>query len=257
MAHNVRVQPDTTWKRGYVPKGSDLAGIDANVTATLNGDAGGTWTPTSNVSVGGAGLVIAAPSSGDIIVSAPISFGKGTADDAFGLGASHPGRTRSIQTNMLEASSEFATASAAGISPSVIGGRVIVPLRVYHGSRLISAIFRFSIGQTHTAQPDVPPRFRVFALSPAGLVLPMTSAIFGGDAQGFVPFPVQTTVGNYNTGGPFSIFFDQNNVVDVTAFNYFAEIIDEDGANTWTTTPNTYASVTCNVDSIAILDGRY
>ena len=99
----------------------------------------------------------------------------------------------------------------------------------------------------------------MIAVDANGAVYPMTSKLLGGDASGFythgpvgAPANWAPSVGVQQDG----IYFDQNNVVDTSRFSYFIEILEEDGTGAWSTTPNTWVSVTLNMTGIALLDGR-
>ena len=99
MSHLNRAQPDATWKRGYITVGNDLKTIDQNTFVAINGDEGGTWAPSANIVIGGAGVVVAGPwimsgANCTVTSAAPITFGKG----AGGAGATTIGAVAGVTT---------------------------------------------------------------------------------------------------------------------------------------------------------------
>ena len=93
------------WVDGPVVLGTEMAALDASLTASINGDGGSNtvpYTPSSPLSIGGAGLWIAGPcllgGVGDVQMIQnlpPIMFGD---NDYFQLLAGHVGASRLIHS---------------------------------------------------------------------------------------------------------------------------------------------------------------
>jgi hypothetical protein len=113
MAHNTRTQLDAVWNNGgaegYQPSSADLESLDAKLFAAVNGDQGGTWAPAAPIIFGNVANNLA-PS---ITIGPSIVCYGGSIKTAAGsriiyddtayplLGASHPGRQRTIVTSCM------------------------------------------------------------------------------------------------------------------------------------------------------------
>lgn len=256
MAHFARTESDATWTTGnYVTLISDWTSIDAKCAQAINGDDGGTWAPTSVISIGGQGLVLSGPctvfGTGLLQSAVPGAFQLGDGDYPV-LGTGHSGQSGTVKTSCLAGRSNvagFAQASPAAIPtvPSALvpnmpaGGaqtqlvqgsalQFVVGLTVPHGATLSSATVHWIVGFTHTATPT-PPRMRIVRLDANGNATPLTSTAAGGDASGFVSPVISSGAGWFNAGQPQSLTItcDQNNVVDNTQFDYVLQVFEETG----------------------------
>lgn len=274
MAHLLRTQRDTVWKRGYITVGNDLKTIDQNTFVAINGDAGGTWTPSGALEIDGAGVVIAGPcvvSGASMVVAVP-TFNKGTADDAFGLGASHAGRSQTLVQGLVECYSSqpewvaFATGDVnlvQGLITLVAGVRFLTPIRVFHGATLTSVTLKFAVIYAHGAgRPANLAQMRIVAIDALGNVLPL-GAGSGIDAGGFTAVSAATTGSAWYAGNTVQTYVytcSQNNVIDLGKYTYWMEIIDESGSvNTFPAnagTGNLFVSATSALSGIAVFDGR-
>lgn len=266
MSHLVRAITDTALKRGYVTVGNDLKTIDQNTFVAVNGDAGGTWTPANTLAINGAGVVAAGPwavSGSQMTVYAP-TFGKGTADDVFGLSATHPGRSQTLNQPLVECYSSQPegivfvpgfTNAISWLQTTQLGVRFLTLLRVFGGATLETVTLKFSIAGSHASLPAVFPQMRVIAIDGQGNVLPLgAGALF--DAGGFHALTAVTTAAAYNALVNATLVYacSQNNVIDRSTYTYWLEIIEESGANA--IAGNVFMSAVSLLDNIALFDGR-
>lgn len=280
MAHLNRAQPD--WKRGYVTVGNDLKVIDQNSFVAVNGDAGGTWTPGADLSIAGAGMVAAAPwtvAGASAVLYAP-TFGKGTADDAFGLAPAHPGRSWTLVQALAACHAVYPEqvfivlgpgGLIQGLQTDTPGARWLSPLRVYGGATLETVSLRFIVAFTHTVLPASLAQMRVIAVDALGGIFPMgAGALF--DNGGFHAVSAASTAAAWNASSSpqtFTYVCSQNNVIDLAKFTYWLEIIEEVGPPATptlncfpaptTTIPafgNVFVSATSFLDGISLFDGR-
>lgn len=273
MAHLLRAQPDAVWVRGYVTVGADLRTIDQNTFVAINGDAGGTWTPAGTLTIGGAGMVAAVPwtaTGAGVTVLAP-TFNKGTADDYFGLANGHAGRSQTLPQVLFDCYSsqpewvQLALGDAnfvQGLLTTTPGVRFLSPIRVFNGGTLQTITLRFVVGAAHAYLPTTLPQMRIIAIDANGNVLPLASVATGADAFGFRPVASPATGAAWYNSGLTQLFTytcDQNNVLDISKYSYFVEIIEESGTNAFAANANAgnlFVSVTSLIDTITLFDGR-
>lgn len=285
MAHLLRAQPDVVWKRGYVTVGADMATIDQNTFVSVNGDAGGTWTPAADLNIGGAGMICASawtvigtsgfglPAWSTIDTNgsnAQITFGRGTPDDVFGYvtPASYTIVTGffdhySVNPEQAAVSLNYSAAVSGVLTQGSTGGRFVVPLRVFsgQGSTITTITLNWTVNWAHVAVPVTLPAMRVYAVDVNGTLFPLRASDgTTTDANGFQPISVATTAAAYNASNANQAFVytcNQNQVIDVSKYSYFVEIIDESGTGDWTAHPgNTFSSVSAVFTSVLGYDGR-
>lgn len=254
MAHNARTQPDATWTTGsYVTLASDWQSLDTKLFKAINGDQGGTWTPSSP-------LVLTGSAGGQLTVTGPtiVDWGGSLATSSSSrfslsnttwpkLSTGHVGRTRTIVTSCLrrQANPKYAVMpirkyhgiQAIACTVQAPNGVLeqtsfYVPLRVHDGSTIASATLTFRVPTPRKVGPVAMPRLRIIRADPSGLLLPLMSMAAGADVDGYIsaPFTTSPTVW-YNGGAVQSLTYacDQSNVVDVSQYQYFAQGIDEIG----------------------------
>ncbi len=76
--HFVRIRSSGLWITGSTITTDELEQLDANLYAAINGDAGGTWAPSSLITIGGSGMTVSGPLRGSDIIAATWNAG-GTA----------------------------------------------------------------------------------------------------------------------------------------------------------------------------------
>jgi hypothetical protein len=100
-----RLYPDTFYVNGNPIPAAYFVSLDAAQAAAINADAGGTWNPSTTLTVAGAGVWCAGPwtfDTADIIlatVGSPYRLTHG-ADDWVELGTGHAGATRALRTSL-------------------------------------------------------------------------------------------------------------------------------------------------------------
>jgi hypothetical protein len=108
--------------------------------------------------------------------------------------------------------------------------RMLLPLRVHDGARLTSATLTFGVSTPRQAGPIVAPRLRIFRADLSGNIVPLASIAAGADERGFLPIATPTNGPAWYANGAVQTFIypcDQNNVVDVSQYLYFAELVEE------------------------------
>lgn len=106
----------------------------------------------------------------------------------------------------------------------------VLPLRVHDGATLTKAVLTFRVPTSRSTLPRQTPQMRVVRVDSAGNTVPLCSVAGGANADGFVSFPTPTsTDGWFEDGAPktFTLTCDQNNVVDVSQYDYFLQVIEE------------------------------
>jgi hypothetical protein len=252
MAAFVRTQIDAVLVDGYVTLPSDWADLDSKIFRAVNGDRGGTWAPSAPIQF----------PAGNFQVTGPIKVyaggelrGDGTGTAFVMAGATewplfaegHTFRKRAIvqstlrrqatpQTDwILDRASQSIRSFAIAKQPtdgSAITGAAPwnMELRVHDGARLARVRFSIRVPTSRPALPVNMPRMRVLRVDPSGNVAPMKSRASGADANGFVSVPKPSTAAAWYAGGEAQTFIyecDQNNVIDVSLYQYFVEVYEE------------------------------
>jgi hypothetical protein len=249
MAHNTRRLTDAGTVIGT---SADLADafrdIDETTTKALNGADGGTFTAAATITIGGVGVQLACPvdMNGAAIAATstnPLTHGALTAtDDYIRLGPGHTGSTRTFRQWLAPVispeifwvtSADLEEGSAA--TSRFPGNRFAARLRVHDGATLASVVVRWKVKWAHAALPAKLPVFRVIRTDTNGDVQ-VLRADSGLASDGFIGLAANpSNLSNYQaSNGPqdsATYVCDQNNVVDVSKYDYLVEIIDEDGTN--------------------------
>lgn len=275
MAHLQRRRTDAAWERGRPVTGADMAFIDENTYKALNGDDGGSWTPSGLVTIGGSGVGIVGPwelldGAAVNLTLAPtvqLAFGKKTLDDAILLGEGHAERTRDMPRHTVEAFgadlSDVSVLTSDGFSLGCVttrkaGVRFLTPIEVHDGATISYVRFAFRVG-AHTELPERLTRFRVVRVAADGTVEPLkTPDGADSDSDGFSPYaPAPETAAEWPTFGVtryYDYVVSQNGLVDLSRYAYFAEILDESGPGS--EAGNFYISTTTRCSNISMLAGR-
>lgn len=269
MAHLTRAIADTVLVRGYITTTQNLIDIDQKTFVSLNGDEGGTWSPTAPIIIAGTGVVIAglwvmsgAGVSVTTGVSKPITFNKGTAGDYFGIDPSHAGYTPSTISNFFDYYAPVAQAVGwfGGLLPNQPGARFFTPLNVYSGaSKIDNVVITWRVRESHAALPQYLPRARVVAVTDEGVVIPLRTKDATTDADGFqfLPTPASPSA-YYNAHLPQTWTYTCNVVlpVDSAKYVYYIEFIEESGTNSWTSLGSQFISAVTHHSAVTIFDGR-
>lgn len=262
MAHNARIRPDSKWVTGPPLAGSEITTVDVNLTKAINGDGGGTYTPSAQIVIGGAaGLRLCTAthqlSGAGAIIQTSLSqeqFVEYGDDDYALLDSGHAGASRHLGAAGGEAVSIFNW--LLGFSPPASrapSAREWLALAVHDGATLASVTIGFVVS-VHADPPEVLPTFRPLAIDRAGTIYPLATATPGGVVP-FSPNPA-TGVAWHNGGNAqtFTITCDSPGanprvVVDRSKYAYFVEVIDESGISY--ARGNGYFDATAHLTSIA------
>ena len=265
MAHFVRTQLDATWTTGnYVPSIADWQSLDAKVFASVNGDNGGTWAPSSPIVINGtnsplAYVDVSVPTvvdfGGSLTLTSstqpPIKLAAGTYFPQFVV-AGHALSTRSLPTSCLERQATFArwhfrtvenaqyvALQGSNVMAPVAGAVLakppgfVLPLRVHDGARLGQVRLTFRVPVSRAAKPYAVPMMRVVRSDASGNIVPLRSFGAGADADGYVPIATPGDGPSWYARGQvqtFTYVCDQNQTIDVSQYTYFAQIVEEQGA---------------------------
>jgi len=249
MVAFLRELTDTDWHplrvTGVV---TALKNMDAKTVKAANGAAGSTHAPVAQITIGGSGVVIAGTwnLSGAIVTSAGkrIQHGGGSANDYLRLGAGHPVTSRSLTTPASPSAPDgflYAYASAGNnfaTTSRFRGTRVMFPLSPHDRSTLESARMRFSIRSSHANLPSMP-KFRIVRVDMNGNAVALHTSRSGNyKDDGFLDISTATTGATYYAAGAEqwspTYSTNQNNVVDLSKYAYFADFVEESGDNAFT-----------------------
>lgn len=247
MAHFARRYPDSTYVSGYVVTGDDFKFWDTNITKCVNGDGGGTWNPAAAIVIGGAGMWFALAATLNFTAFTTTSTGGHIEHDDDDY-IEYPGSFRTLASPVLcgtaprreslypwvmDATNDSVTSPAidgAGQTYAEVPWRF--PLRVHDGATVTMVTFYMALGEAHADTPQNPVRFRVVRIDRDGNETPIGTA---ADADGYVAF-----AGNYAITTGQTVAYACNEVIDLSKYDYRAEILDEYGANAWATTGNKF-----------------
>jgi hypothetical protein len=260
MSHYAREKSDAAWvdTKPVDPAGTAAGTIwknwDDKLAKVIDGHDGGTYSPQpvggAGLTIGGAGLWLGAYASIEAVndesrIITPSGSGKRITFESgwFQLKSGHPYRSATLLAlagrawdiaNNVAALAYDASLDAMALP---VSGRALVPLRVHNGATFTSARFFFRVAGGHAGVPAQLPRFRVFKRSAAGVVTNLRAA-----TSGYLTMPTPASVAAYENGaggglsGLQSVLFtcDASQVIDTSAFTYFAEVISESGTNALT-----------------------
>jgi hypothetical protein len=260
MTHNARLNPDTFYVNGKPIPASYFQGIDTAQSKAVNGDAGGTWAPSSAIQVGGAGIWL----GGGLHVVGPgatVQTGTGyrilhAANDVPVLGGGHAFNNRELVTNAGNGADTnpssftlapygFGSTFGGGMVSLTTGARLVVPIRVHDGASFTRAQVNVVVNGGHSVLPKVLPALSVIAVDSSGTVTTL----------GFSPWVAMSSPGNvgaYN-GQRLSIVYPVGSgsggvIIDRSQFVYYALIADESGAGA--VAGNAYEQIFCDMQSI-------
>ena len=239
MAHNDNVQLYGVWPNPIVPTPKRLAQLDDYQAKAINGDAGGTWTPTSPIILGGAGLTLAGSGG---TVSAIVGGVKTQSGGKLVLGNNDfptfsASRTRTIVMPIVPAMQGFGSGVDSDADPTfgclrtlcnLAGTKIVVPIPkryLHNGATLSTVTLAFRIGQPHGAPPGVQPGMTVLRVSTSGVSAALNSTAL-----------LQMSAANadayYFKGNAQTLAYtcNQNNVIDTTQYQYVFTWTEEAGA---------------------------
>lgn len=249
MAHFTRTLPDATWINGYTPTGANLDSLDGKTVKAINGDGGGSWSPATAITIGGAGVRMVGATlgmnAGNVLPAAgkKIRFGN---SDYFkkAYAVSHMvALSDAIHQQDYRGQWRISTLlTDSGVQSMRAGVKLRQQIRVHDGAALYLARFYYRIYATHVSIPSQLPQFRVFRVGMTGVEEPMASGAGIGPA-GWVTLTTPANVAAYNAGSggggsavqSFDYTVNANNVVDISKYRYYVEIIEEAGSGAWTT----------------------
>lgn len=263
MSAGSRIYPDTFYVNGAPIPAAFFIAVDAAGEHALDADAGGVWAPLTPIVIAGAGVWVVGPWTFTGAAAAQTVNGSGkrlihTDGDYVTFESGHPAQTRNLTCTLARAAdASYTWSTTAGIARFFYenvkdgqksttantvyggGGRLVMDLRVHHGSTLAFVQFYFAITQSRSALPQSLPMFRVFYVDAAGNVTNCctNTAIAGWAGNGFIQMATPSGgtpwVTYYNSGNPQYVTFtcDAGIVVDTTKYCYYVEVIDESGTN--------------------------
>lgn len=263
MAHLVPARP--AWHPLDTILPADWAAIDQNTFVAINGDNGGTWTPSAAINIGGAGMwfagltilsgVVPFGSISEVITSYPsarITFGS---NDFFQIPYWHPGQSRIIVNSCGASRGSFGWNSIRQgnlIQSGVPGCRGLVPLQVHQKAVLQTVTLTYRIASSHF--PQFLFKFRIIAVNDSGAIFPLIDASGSNDANGFYSPPATTASQYYGAGAVQTIVVSPfAPLIDKTKFRYYADIVDESG--TGALLGNQFIDVSLNFTNI--LDTKF
>ncbi len=255
MPHFTRAATDAEWNGPLDP--TWLRHIDEQTGAAINGDEGGTWTPSALIEIGGAGVAVLGPCTmpgASVIVTSAgkhIVHGRLDADDYITFAAPLP--SRSLSALITPSGNGFAHAaldSSRNLPFAATArqhlARFNAKIRVHHGATLAAVDLTWLVGGTRAAVPEFRPRFRIVRVDLDGKVEPLRVAS-DTSPEGFLTLGSTVSAAAYVAGNAAQVVtYTCNQVdrltVDVARFDYLVEIIEEGGDDAWTA-PQTIGNV--------------
>lgn len=217
MAHN-----DLVWPSGIVDgvttgDGAEFEKLDQNAFESVNGDKGGTWSPTGDpIVIGGEGL--------------SRTFESATFDD---FDADPGGKRTFVRTHAFTPYTRLygsAVLAAFGIpqgdgSGSCVSTILLVP----HGATVTKVRAFFKVASGHSTLPATGPGISIQRIKPSDTPVSLTTTLLSTDPA---LFTLPGTVVAYEDSGNTQFVDyvpDQNNVIDNEQYYYAITMIDEDG----------------------------
>ena len=257
QGHFTRVHTNGYWNTGNpVPTPTDGAQFDQIISQIINGDMGGCWAPLTQIAIAGSGLTLTAP-----LYVLGFGFLLSTASGAYllnnnnipQLGPNHVGRSRVIVSpcsagraaypfgavpffyGLQSVAQQFNFLNAAGQTIAQLPNELYVPLRVHNGATLTEVEVSFAVTQQYT--PVRTPGFRVVRVDIDGVQTTMTSAAAASAngapfTAGYLSPPAPSSASAWYNGGAaqtFTVPCDQANVIDISQYSYWLQIVDAQG----------------------------
>lgn len=284
MAHNNRVRGALDpW---LVVAPIDFARFDTNLANAINGVDGSTHGPFAPIVIGGAGLSITGPlvvargglfqvtSAGGILLAD---------NDWPQYSASHAGRTPARVYGLTEGvpwapgtwrvrmdgclqSIASSVDYSDGSGPQPLRWRA--QFRAWDQATIASVTVTLRVGWPHTSLPSTMPGVRVIRVDESGNVTPMTSVAAGGDGAGYVYASTPSNASLWTGQQSITVPCDQANVVDVTSYTYYLDLVEEQGLSGYpwslvmkqpvrvaTTQFQVLGSGLVTIDGVAVNDG--
>ena len=230
MAHHARTRSDADWVnlRNLLP--SELRDIDQKTFLSLNGHEGGSWSPSSPIVIGGAGMecrTVFLLQGGSVLQTLAGSGNRITlADNDYPvLTGGHTEATRTLRTSLVEGFTTFeqwrpdnGTAGLESLFALLTeGNHAIFPLRVHHNATFASCTLTFAVTVSHSTVPSMP-KFRVTKCDANGTITSLKTTADAGYSS-FTPTPASGAAW-YNSGAAKTFLYtcDANQIVDVENF---------------------------------------
>ena len=269
MSHGVRIRTDAAWALGTQWLTSEKTALDNALFASVDGDGGGSWAPTSPIILGGAGIRLVGTTPHTLTGAASIartSISAGALlvhndSDYCKLGAAHAGATASIRSPCTAVLSEgtwffiqslplTAVGEGFAILTAILGSEGRIPIRVHNGSILSTVTFTFTVGVGASAIPAQLPQFGIFAADLYGNVYPLSAATPHQSVSAPASPAAWSDSGNAQT---FTYTADSSAsnpyvLIDTARFSYFASIIEASGAGAVSEAVNYYDPVANFID---------
>lgn len=251
MTHFARELSDAGWYRGLKVPASVLLNIDEKTKKAVSGT-GGTYTPSSAIIIGGAGLEL---QCGALLYGGATVFpavGKNyqfTDDDYFRFETplartidDSPLLLLGIVTSIPREAMP-AIAATGTVTPSLRtrrqGATLRLPLRIPDGARLSGVDVSFKVGVAHANVPTLLPRARVVRIAASGEVTKYPhQSDATADPDGWVPFARPASGAAWYAAGALqtlSLTYDATQSVqdqaDRSAYDYALEWTEESGTN--------------------------
>lgn len=263
MAHFFRTHPDATWNNsgagGYITLQSDWLDLANKVFYSINGDQGGVWAPSTQLSFNVGGFIVNGPTlvnfDGTLTTISGSRFNMGGADYPK-LASNHAGQYRTIESSMasyictphyLFQSCPTIPGSIQSIACTVVMGAgpstqtfdqtlqqagCLIPLRVHDGARLTSGVLKFTVPTARSTIPVALPKMRIVRSDTSGNLVSLCAPSSTVDANGYFSLPKIYTGAAWYAGGlpqAWTFTCNQNNIIDTSQYTYFLQLIEETG----------------------------
>ena len=253
---NARIRPIADAWANILP--SDLATLETNLAAGINGVDGSTHAPVAPIVLAGVdGLKLSGPAviarGGRMTTTSDPSAATSPTitcsdNDWPVIDISNSYSARKLVVPLTNARGEVPftwtvrreTAALQAYSPmfqfgttdAMRASRAYVPMRAHDGATLTSLSVSFRVGAPHTALPTLMPSVRVLQIDTNGNPAVMTSLAAGADVNGYVYMPKPSSAAAWTNNlltQTLVVPCDQNNAIDVGRYGYVVELVDEQG----------------------------
>lgn len=256
MSHRDFVRRDGQWGGNPVPVPRDLQAFDAAQFASLNGDDGGAWNPSSPIVVGGSGVILSGGTPH--LITGGVSTRRGGRIE---LHASAwpvcTGHSRTLKAPIVGAHTANGNVDQIDVSLDPVGTKFTtvhnsspiqwtVPQRfLHHGTNITGVSLKFRVGTPHSGVPANLPSFTLYrghqGRGTFDTIASGTLAAPGSGTAYYASGNAQTIAGSISGSAD----------VDVGLYTYMLLITDEFGTNS--IAGNVYTSLNLVYGSIADL----
>lgn len=253
---NARFLQDSQYVNGSPLPATWWQELDTAQEQAIDGSAGGTWAPSAQLVIAGAGMWFCGPTTHATASGVETTNGSGkrvthgdndwigmySVPDRASITACAQGRDASYGLGSSTPRMAFEVSASGLINPSsntnyAGGARFVLPLDVHHGAEALVVVLSFTVS-VHSGVPTNLPAMRVVQVDGAGNVTLLNQTVVAASSNyvgnGFLTVASRPGSGSawHDGGAVQSITYPMGDtVIDTTQYCYFVEVLDESGSN--------------------------